>query len=338
MNRKTIARLSMMTLVLLSFYVFRVSAQVKGSAGNLNNCVVKITTPDETGAGIVIGTRDGEIFILTAYHVVKDAQKIKVALFNKRYAESPADAIRSNLELDVAVIRISGSDQFPTVQWRKDLRLREKVMIIGHPADEDWQFALEQIVRLDSQDDSRKFLYSSPTVQKGFSGGPVFDENSALLGMALGHGASGLAIAVTSDSLVNLLENWGIPKSYLNAAGVQGGDTGRGQRPRVQESTSLSKNLVGRWKSDSKGSGSVIIYSTFTQDGTAVLSAVGKFNLIEKYVFDGVTLKTEVISGPEADSETKIGDIDVYTVKFDDVDTMTWTHTSGIILVWRREH
>ena len=271
MNRKLIARYTMMTLMLLSLHAVRVSAQVKGSAGNFNNCVVKITTTDETGAGIVIGAKDGEIFILTAYHVVKDAQKIGVAIFAKRYSESAGVAIRFNEELDVAVVRISGSGQFPAVQWRKDLRLKEKITIIGHPADLDWQFQNEEIVRLESQDDSRKFLYSSPAPQRGISGGAVFDENWSLLGMALGRGPSGLAIAVTSDSMVKLLETWGIPTSYLNAAGVQGGDTGHGQRSAVRDSTSQSNNLVGRWKCHPKGSGSFPMYFTFTQDGTAVL-------------------------------------------------------------------
>lgn len=166
----------------------------------------------------------------------------------------------------------------------------------------------------------------------------MFDEKWALLGMILGRGPAGYAIAVTSDALVKLLETWSIPISYLDAARGPRGDTGRGQRSRVQDSTSPSKNIVGRWKCAPKGTGSFPFYSTFTQDGTAVLSAVGRFNLIHKYVFDGGTLKMEVLSGPEADSSIKIGDIDIYTVKFDDVDTMTWTHTSGIILVWTREH
>ena len=224
MTRKAVVHVSIMTLVFLSSYAVSVSAQVKGSAGKYNNCVVKIITPNETGAGIVIGTKDGDIFILTAYHVVKDAHKIGVALFAKRYAESPADAIKFNEDLDVAVIRIRSNDQFPTIQWRKDLRLKEKITIIGHPADLDWQFESEEIVRLESQDDSRKFLYSSPAVRRGVSGGGVFDENWALLGMTLGRGPSGLAIAVTSNSLVNLLETWGIPRSYLTAV----------QDPRIQ--------------------------------------------------------------------------------------------------------
>ena len=186
--------------------------------------VVKIVTADETGAGIVVHVRDDVVFILTAYHIVKDANEIRVTFFAKQDIEfSRTSVFKYYEDLDIAVIRVT-SDQvnqvpsdLPAVNIGVVPKVGDKLSTIGHPGDLEWQFDKEAYAytRLGYQNDFRKFLYLNPALQRGSSGGPVLDRSSGVVGLVLKRGPSGNALAVTIDAALAVLNDWGVQTSKL---------------------------------------------------------------------------------------------------------------------------
>jgi endonuclease G len=196
----------------------------------LKRIVVKIVTPDEAGAGIVVNVKENIAFVLTAYHIVKDATEISVTFFDKREAEfKKAKVFNFYPELDIAVIIVESEqgksipDDLPTVNVGAVPKDRDKLSVIGHPADLEWQFnkLAYTYTRLGYLNDFRKFLYTSPSPQRGESGGPVFDESDNLIGIVLGRGPSGNAVAVTIDAVLSIVQDWGVSTPKLLDASMR---------------------------------------------------------------------------------------------------------------------
>jgi endonuclease G, mitochondrial len=197
----------------------------------LKRIVVKIDTPDETGAGIVVNVKDNIAFVLTAYHIVKDATEISVTFFDKREAEfKKAKVFKFYSDLDIAVIKVENEqgkfipDDLPTINVGAVPKNGDNLSVIGHPADLEWQFNKRAYTytRLGYQNDFRKFLYMNPSLQRGESGGPVFDESDNLIGVVSGRGPSGNAIAVTIDAALSILnQDWGISTPKLLDASMR---------------------------------------------------------------------------------------------------------------------
>jgi endonuclease G len=190
----------------------------------LKRIVVKIVTPDETGAGIIVNVKDDTAFVLTAYHIVKDATEISVTFFDKRAAEfKKAKVFKFYPDLDIAVIKVEDEkgksipDNLPMMNVGAVPKDGDKLSVIGHPADLEWQFnkLAYTYTRLGYQNDFRKFLYTSLSPQRGESGGPVFDESDNLIGIVLGRGPSGNAVAVTINAALSIVQNWGVSTPKL---------------------------------------------------------------------------------------------------------------------------
>ncbi len=82
------------------------------------------------GSGVLVG-KDG--LILTNYHVIQDADIIRVVLSNKR--EYIAKLIVTDKKTDLAVLKIEGKDDFPflTVTPQENLEVGDVVLAIGNP-------------------------------------------------------------------------------------------------------------------------------------------------------------------------------------------------------------
>lgn len=187
--------------------------------------VVKIVTPQETGTGLMVGQRDNNAYILTAYHVVAGAQDIAVTFFNQRDVEFKKTVIlRRYADLDIAVIKVTGDSTNPLPSGISKIRIGavpkdgDKLSTIGHPADLDWQYDKDTypFSRLGYENDHRKFLFANPALQRGVSGGPVLDGSSALVGMVSGHNPAGYGVAAYIGFVLPILQSdWGIPTSNV---------------------------------------------------------------------------------------------------------------------------
>ncbi len=136
------------------------------------------------GSGFFV-TRDG--YLLTNFHVVKDAEKIKVR-YNHQVFE--AKVIATDKTADLAVLKVEGGS-FPALALsaRDTVDLGQEVFTIGFPNIQmqgvEPKYTDGRISSLSGmQDDDTEYQISVP-VQPGNSGGPLCDANAQVVGVVV---------------------------------------------------------------------------------------------------------------------------------------------------------
>lgn len=185
----------------------------------------------DTGAGIVAGIEKNIGLILTAHHVVEDAQRIEVVFFDKQFEKFQGRRFeRYHEDLDIAVITVEPArgkrvpPDLPRFTLGDASRLKEgeKVSTIGHPLDLDWQSSIKTnaIAALSDRGDFRKFRFTKAAIERGSSGGPVLDERGSLIGMVTKFDPVHAVAVKISDALLVLNEAWRIPTANLARLGT----------------------------------------------------------------------------------------------------------------------
>ena len=143
-----------------------------------------------SGSGFIISA-DG--YILTNNHVVADADRVTVRLFDKR--EFDAKVVGRDAATDVAVIKIDATG-LPTASFgdSDSTRIGEWVLAIGNPLGEAFTFTvtagivsakgrllrgLEQTAVYSIQD----FIQTDAAINPGNSGGPLVDVHGDVIGI-----------------------------------------------------------------------------------------------------------------------------------------------------------
>ena len=170
------------------------------------------------GSGFVI-TDDG--YIATAAHVVSGAEKISVILSDK--SEYEAELITEDGMSDIALLKIDAKGLSP-VEFgsSSEILAGEKVYAIGTPASLEYSGTLSsgevscplRVVSVYKENSTSvekrmKLIQINAEVNKGNSGCPLFDEYGRVVGMVtmkLGDGYDGIAFALPSDGLCEVLD------------------------------------------------------------------------------------------------------------------------------------
>ena len=134
------------------------------------------------GSGFVISA-DG--YVLTNYHVVKDADEIIVRLNDRR--ELRGEVVGTDKRSDVALLKIDASD-LPVAKIGKSsaLQVGEWVLAIGSPFGFDYS-ATAGIVSAMGRSLPREnyvpFIQTDVAINPGNSGGPLFNQAGEVVGM-----------------------------------------------------------------------------------------------------------------------------------------------------------
>ena len=170
-------------------------------------------TPKEArslGSGFIISS-DG--YVLTNYHVVKDADEIVVKLSDRR--ELNAKLIGSDARTDVAVLKIEAHDlPVVTIGAPDKLQVGEWVLAIGSP------FGFEQSVTAGIVSAKGRslpggnyvpFIQTDVAINPGNSGGPLFNMDGKVVGInsqiySRTGGFMGLSFAIPMDVVMNIVE------------------------------------------------------------------------------------------------------------------------------------
>ena len=134
------------------------------------------------GSGFII-SKDG--YIMTNYHVVKDADEIIVRLSDRR--ELKADVIGVDTRSDIALLKIDATG-LPVVKIGKssDLEVGEWVLAIGSPFGFDHS-ATAGIVSAKGRSLPREnyvpFIQTDVAINPGNSGGPLFNQEGEVVGV-----------------------------------------------------------------------------------------------------------------------------------------------------------
>ncbi len=142
-----------------------------------------------TGSGFIVSA-DG--YILTNNHVVENAEKVMVRLFDRR--EFMARVIGNDPLTDVAVVKIDAPRLMPAAFGNSDnTRIGEWVLAVGNPLGEAFTFTVTSGIisgkgrRLDGLQRNRAgisdFIQTDAAINPGNSGGPLVNVRGEVIGI-----------------------------------------------------------------------------------------------------------------------------------------------------------
>ncbi len=158
------------------------------------------------GSGVII---DASGLVVTNFHVIAQADEVKVALADKR--ELPADIVLKDERSDLAVLRLQGGDgKYPTIEFADsdEVQVGDLVLAIGDP------FGVGQTVtsgivsafaRLPGgPSDDQYFIQTDAPINPGNSGGALVDMHGRLIGInrmivSPSGASSGIGFAIPSN-------------------------------------------------------------------------------------------------------------------------------------------
>ncbi|MBI4823807.1 MAG: Do family serine endopeptidase [Nitrospirae bacterium] len=163
------------------------------------------------GSGVIVSP-DG--YIITNNHVVSDAERIKVTLFDKRTFK--ADIVGADPKTDIAVLKISAS-ALPVIPWGDSdkLRVGEFVLAIGNPFGLNHTVTMGIISAVGRANvgiaEYEDFIQTDAAINPGNSGGPLVDTSGNLIGIntaifTKSGGYQGVGFAVPSNMARLLME------------------------------------------------------------------------------------------------------------------------------------
>jgi serine protease Do len=169
--------------------------------------------PSARGSGFLVSS-DG--YILTNYHVIKDAKNITVVLNNSR--EYPATVVGADPHTDLGVIKIKG-ENLPYLEFSNSdqVRIGEWVAAIGNPFELEASLTVGVVsgkgrhnLRITDFDD---FIQTDAAINPGNSGGPllnldgqVIGVNTAILTRPGMGGYMGIGLAIPSNMAKHVME------------------------------------------------------------------------------------------------------------------------------------
>ncbi len=142
--------------------------------------VVNIATDQGRGTGAII-SNDG--FIVTNYHVIKDARVIQVVDYNKKiYAAQP---IGAHTGYDIAVLKINGTFKDLNFADSSKVKVGERVVAVGNPAGLGFSVTEGIISQVDRNIGQKNplMLQTDVPINPGNSGGPLININGNIVGI-----------------------------------------------------------------------------------------------------------------------------------------------------------
>jgi serine protease Do len=164
------------------------------------------------GSGVIVD-KDG--YILTNYHVVKDADEIKVKLSDKR--EFKGKVIGADPKTDLAIVKIE-SDHLPVIKLGDSdkLKIGETVIAIGNPYGLN-QTVTSGIVSATGRAnvgiaDYEDFIQTDAAINPGNSGGALVNVKGELIGIntaifSTSGGYQGIGFAIPSSMVKTVMES-----------------------------------------------------------------------------------------------------------------------------------
>ncbi len=177
------------------------------------------------GSGVIMNK---EGYILTNYHVVKDADEILVELSNKR--STRAKVIGADIETDLAVLKIS-LENIPYIEeLANDVSVGDIALAIGNPLGIG-QTVTMGIVSATGRSNLglstyESFIQTDASINRGNSGGALIDSQGRLMGInsvifSKSGGSDGIGLAIPAplakQVLDSIIEHGRVIRGWLGA-------------------------------------------------------------------------------------------------------------------------
>lgn len=178
------------------------TATIVGHARANHPAVVRVTVPmaegnRALGSGVLAGADERFGYVLTAHHVVKDADgqpKVRFANGNVQ----PGHVVKTDSAADLALIRID-RPEVPPVEWAVASPTKgDELVAAGFGSNGKYQEASGPVVGFSSRtEDTPDWMILQAQVRSGDSGGPVFTKDGKLIGVLWGCNDNTYASPVT---------------------------------------------------------------------------------------------------------------------------------------------
>ena len=162
------------------------------------------------GSGFIV---DADGYVVTNFHVVKDAEEIIVRLSDRR--ELPAEVVGGDVRSDVALLKVK-ADNLPVVKVGKSkvLKVGEWVMAIGSPFGFDHSVSVGVVSAMGRNLPSENyvpFIQTDVAINPGNSGGPLFNLDGEVVGInsqiySRTGGFMGLSFAIPVDVAIDVVQ------------------------------------------------------------------------------------------------------------------------------------
>ncbi|MEB9894898.1 trypsin-like peptidase domain-containing protein [Bacillus cereus] len=204
-----------------------------GGSGNNSSSQSQQLQPLGIGTGFIF---DKSGYILTNQHVISGAEVIQVTV--EGYKKPLKGTLLGQSEdLDLAVIKIDGEGDFPTVPLGDSdaAEVGEQVVAIGNPSGFDHTVtsgvlsARERSINVDDNGSAREYehlLQTDASINPGNSGGPLLNMKGEVIGMnvAVSKQAQGIGFAIPSNVIKKVVDdlkaNREIPKEPIPFIGA----------------------------------------------------------------------------------------------------------------------
>jgi tetratricopeptide (TPR) repeat protein/S1-C subfamily serine protease len=195
---------------------------------------VRIENAAGNGSGVIVARDGNTYYVLTAEHVVKNTNDLKVTTHDQRSYKISTGDIKRSVGTDLAVIKLTSSQVYPVAQLSNHIIVDgDFVFPGGWPApkninSQQWQWQLNpgtissqsegDFQTQDKQSFSNGYdlIYTSVTYG-GMSGGPVFDSAGRVIGIhgrAEGAGGNilGMSLGISIKTFLGLAAPLGVKK------------------------------------------------------------------------------------------------------------------------------
>ena len=168
------------------------------------------------GTGFVL---DKEGHILTNYHVVANAERVEVTLYNRKNYR--ADIVGTDSNHDLAIIQIHAPNLTPaTIGDSRGLQVGQKVFAIGNPFGLNGTMTRGIVSSIRSVQEPNgnvidEAIQTDAAINPGNSGGPLLNSRGEVIGvntMIVGQQSAGIGFAIpidTAKAVVNDLVQYG---------------------------------------------------------------------------------------------------------------------------------
>jgi serine protease Do len=178
----------------------------------VNGSIMRQYISEGAGSGVII-REDG--YIITAYHVIEDATKIKVTLKNGENYE--AKLIGSDSDNDTAIIKIEKTGLTSAVMGDSDLlKVGQTAIAIGNPLGQLGGTVTTGIIsaldrEIDLGDTIMNLLQTNAAINPGNSGGALFNSKGELIGITIakstGSDVEGLGFAIPINDVKDIVND-----------------------------------------------------------------------------------------------------------------------------------
>lgn len=155
--------------------------------------VFTIETADGLGSGFVGWQESGASYVVTAQHVVADADGPHVRV-SRKGGSWMGEIVAEDEGNDLAVIRVSGRPAGADPLWQEPapggVRAGEQVLLVGSPFGLEGTVTTGVVSRV-----TRKEIQTDAAANPGNSGGPALDERGRVVGVLVSGGGQNLNFA-----------------------------------------------------------------------------------------------------------------------------------------------